>query len=67
MTLDTDFADIRSYAPGGHPGFIVFRLRKQDRDHLLSVARALLPLFDREPLTGRTWVVEEAQVRIRGD
>ncbi len=27
FSLDTDFADIRTYAPGSHPGIIVFRPR----------------------------------------
>jgi predicted nuclease of predicted toxin-antitoxin system len=29
MTFDTDFADIRRYPPGTHPGIVVFRLRDQ--------------------------------------
>ena len=26
VTLDTDFADIRTYPPGAYPGLVVFRL-----------------------------------------
>ena len=32
VTLDTDFADIRTYPPGAYPGLVVFRLGNQRAD-----------------------------------
>ncbi|WP_420454204.1 DUF5615 family PIN-like protein [Rubrivirga sp.] len=65
VTLDTDFADIRTYPPAEHPGLLVLRLRQQDKPHVLAVLRRVLPLFDVEPLTGRLWIVGEERVRVR--
>ena len=31
VTQDMDFADIRMYPPGEHPGIVVFRLPRQTR------------------------------------
>ena len=42
VTLDKDFADIRAYPPDRYPGFVVFRLRRQGRDHVLGVGLRLL-------------------------
>ena len=36
VTLDLDFADIRTYPPEEHPGLIVLRLVRQDRPHGLD-------------------------------
>jgi predicted nuclease of predicted toxin-antitoxin system len=52
VTLDLDFADIRTYPPANHPGMIVLRVGNQSRPHILRVA-------------GRLWIVSEAGVRIR--
>lgn len=65
VTLDTDFADIRAYPPGDSPGILVLRLRRQDKPHVLSVVRRLLPLMAREPLAGRLWIVDGDRVRVR--
>lgn len=32
VTLDNDFADIRTYPPNKFPGIIVLRLNRQDKD-----------------------------------
>ena len=37
VTLDTDFADIRTYPPGDYAGIVVFRLESQARDHVLEI------------------------------
>jgi predicted nuclease of predicted toxin-antitoxin system len=65
VTLDLDFADIRTYPPDQHPGLIVLRLGRQDKPHVLDVFRKMLEALDREPLNGRLWVVEEDRIRIR--
>lgn len=65
VTLDVDFADIRTYPPEQFPGLIVLRLRQQDKPYVLSVFRRLLPLFEREPLTRHLWIVEDQRIRMR--
>lgn len=65
ITLDQDFADIRSYPPAAYAGLVVLRLRQQDKANVLDVLARLIPLFDTEPLVGRLWVVDESAVRIR--
>jgi len=65
VTLDLDFADIRAYLPVDYAGVIVFRLRRQDKPHILEVCAQLLLLLARQPLTQRLWIVEEDRIRIR--
>ncbi len=65
LTLDTDFADVRAYPPGGTFGIIVMRLTRQDKPHVLDVLRAVMRLFPTEPIEGRLWLVEDDRVRIR--
>lgn len=64
ITLDLDFSDITMFPPEEYSGIVVLRVRRQDRSHILSVVRALLPLFDTEPLDGHLWIVEETRVRL---
>ena len=66
ITLDLDFADLRTYPPESHPGVIVLRLRRQDKVHVLSVLGRLLSLFEEEQLAGQLWIVDEERLRIRG-
>jgi len=65
VTLDLDFADIRTYPPDEHPGLIVLRLARQDKPHVLDVFRRTLKAVRQEPLEGRLWIVEEKRIRIR--
>ena len=67
VTLDIDFADIRTYRPQDHEGIILLRVVNQSRKHVLEVFRRILPLIDREVIKGRLWVVEGNAVRIRGE
>lgn len=67
ITLDLDFADIRTYPPGDFAGLVVLRLRRHDEDHIAEVLDRILPRFDDEPLNGQLWVVDERGVRIRGE
>lgn len=66
VTLDLDFADIRTYRPKDYPGFLVLRLKNQDKLEVLKVFRSLLPLLRSESLEGYLWIVDEDRVRIRG-
>ncbi len=65
VTLDADFADIRTYPPAEFAGMIVLRLRSQDKPHVLETLNHLIPVFDSEPLDRRLWIVEEGRLRIR--
>ena len=65
VTLDTDFADLRTYPPGRTAGIIVLRLRRQDRAHVLETIRRLVPPLTTETLAGHLWIVDEDRVRIR--
>lgn len=65
VSLDLDFADIRTYPPSETAGIVVFRLRSQDAARLRHVVGRLLTLLREESPIGRLWVVEEDKVRIR--
>jgi predicted nuclease of predicted toxin-antitoxin system len=65
VTLDLDFADIRTYPPENYSGMIVLRIGRQDKQHVLDVFRKLLNAIGREPLEGHLWIVEENRIRIR--
>lgn len=65
VTLDTDFADIRTYPPQRYPGLVVFRLSRQGPRHLLGVAARFLRMLPGTSLQGLLWIVEDEKVRIR--
>ncbi len=65
VTLDMDFADIRTYPPGEHPGIVVFRLASQARDDLLNVGANLIDTLANSSPQGQLWIVEGSRVRIR--
>jgi len=65
ITLDLDFADIRTYAPADYPGIVVLRLSRLDRDRVMAVILRLLPALNQEQLTKSLWIVDESTVRIR--
>lgn len=48
ITLDMDFADVRSYPPEDSCGIVVLRLRKQDKPHVKDIIKRLLPAFESE-------------------
>jgi len=66
FSLDLDFADIRLYPPESHAGIVVFRPAEPDRDSVLALLRAALPLLAAEPVQQRLWIVELDRIRIRG-
>ena len=65
LTLDTGFADIRSYPPQEFPGIIVLRLRRQDALHVVSAIKRIVPLLDERPVSQMLWVLEEHRIRFR--
>ena len=66
ISLDTDFADVRTYPPREYPGILVLRLKRQDKLEILKAFARALRIFPLEPISGRLWIVEEERVRIRG-
>jgi predicted nuclease of predicted toxin-antitoxin system len=66
ITLDLDFADIRSYPPEQYSGLLVIRLHRQDKPAVIRATRSILPLLRKESLAGRLWIVTDANVRIHG-
>ena len=66
ITLDLDFSDMRAYTPSDLHGLIIFRLRRQDKTHVIEIARRMISLLEIEPLEQRLWIVDEERVRIRG-
>ena len=66
MTLDLDFADIRTYPPDQYSGLIVLRLSSQSRAHVLRILQNLISILSQESVGGRLWIVDETAVRIHG-
>jgi len=65
VTLDLDFSDIRTYPPAEYAGFVVLRLTRQDKRHLLEVLDRLGSMLAAQSPEGRLWIVEDSRVRIR--
>lgn len=65
LTLDLDFADIRTYPPADYAGIVVLRLARLDKLRILSAVKRLLSTLDQEPLVGKLWIADETTVRIR--
>ncbi len=65
VTLDLDFADIRSYPPAEYSGIIVLRLQQQDKHSVQDVLERLITLIGIETLNNRLWIVDERRIRIR--
>jgi predicted nuclease of predicted toxin-antitoxin system len=67
IALDLDFADLRTYPPNHYSGLLVLRLVDQSRPAILGVLKRILPILETETLVGRLWIVDEKQIRIRGE
>ena len=67
ITLDLDFADIRTYPPDQYSGLIVMRLNSQSRTSVLTALERLLPILEKERIEGHLWIVDETTVRILGE
>ena len=65
VTLDTDFADIRTYPPQDYSGLVVFRLSRQGPGRVLEVAARFLEALPETSLQGQLWIVEDERIRIR--
>lgn len=65
ITLDLDFADIRTYPPSQYPGLIVLRVKRQDKRTVTSMIERISEAIDQEILSRRLWIVDEEHIRIR--
>ena len=65
VTLDLDFADMRVYPPGSHPGIWVLRPAQQTFNAILSLVHSGIRLASVERTSGQLWVIDQRQVRIR--
>jgi len=65
ITMDKDFANIRSYPPGKFSGLIVLRLITQDKVHVLKTVKRIFLILRKQQPEKQLWIVEENNIRIR--
>ena len=65
VTLDIDFADIRTYPPSQYAGLLVLRVKQQDKPFILALVTRIIPQLSSEPLVGKLWIVDEHRIRVR--
>ena len=65
LTLDIEFADLRKYAPGTHPGIVLSRPRSLGALTVKESVEAFVRHTDMTALTGCVVVVDASHVRVR--
>ena len=65
LTLDTDFADVRTYPPGTHGGIVVLRLHDQRWAALQPHLERVLASDVLQQVAGGLAIVTEARIRYR--
>ena len=65
LTLDVEFADLRKYPPGSHPGIILFRPRTFGPSTVNNFVEAFVRDADPKALAGCVAIVEPERVRTR--
>jgi predicted nuclease of predicted toxin-antitoxin system len=65
ITLDLDFADVRRYKPGSHPGILLLRARSRSRVAVFQVLQRVLNEGRLDSLSGCLAVADEVHTRIR--
>lgn len=65
FTLDLHFADMRKYAPGTHPGIVLFRPRSKGILAVQTFVEGFVREQDLAALTGCLIVVDPDRVRVR--
>jgi len=65
ITLDLDFADVRRFKPGSHPGILLIRARNRSRVAALQVLQRVLSEGRLDSLSGCLAVADEIHTRIR--
>ena len=65
VTLDLDFADVRRFQPGSHPGILLLRPRTRGRDAVLEILRRIVGEHPLNTLAGCFVVADISHTRIR--
>lgn len=65
VTLDTGFADIRSFQADLSPGVVVLRVARQDKSAVLRVIERVVMQLEHEPLQQCLWIAGDTDLRIR--
>ena len=65
ITLDLDFANIRSYPPERYTGIVVLRPKTQDTRTVVAYIRKLIAVLQRRSPAGELWIVQRDRVRFR--
>jgi len=65
ITLDLDFADVRRFTPGSHPGILLLRVRSRSSAAVRQVLERVLNEQRFESLSGCLAVADETQTRVR--
>jgi predicted nuclease of predicted toxin-antitoxin system len=65
VTLDLDFADIRTYAPKDFHGIVVLRPALRAKPQVLRLIESVIELLKSELPSGSLWIVEDGRIRIR--
>ena len=65
ITLDLDFADIKTYPPAEYHGIFVLRVKQQSRSKVLEAIAKLIPLLPTEPVEKQLWIIEDNKIRVR--
>ncbi|MDA1314243.1 MAG: DUF5615 family PIN-like protein [Acidobacteria bacterium] len=66
VSLDLDFADLRSYLAEDSAGIIVIRSRSQDKLTVLDFLRRIIAKVESDSPAGAIWIVEPTRIRVRG-
>lgn len=65
ITLDLDFADVRRFSPGSHPGILLLRPRSRSRDAVLEILKQVVREHPLDTLKGCFAVADVSHTRIR--
>lgn len=66
LTLDVEFANLKKYPPGYHPGIVLFRPRSLGPLTVNRFIEQFVTSTDLRSLTGCVVIVEPGRVRVRG-
>jgi predicted nuclease of predicted toxin-antitoxin system len=65
ITLDRDFADVRRFPPGNHPGILLVRPRNRSRNAVQDILERVVRECPLDTLTGCFVVADVNHTRIR--
>jgi predicted nuclease of predicted toxin-antitoxin system len=65
VTLDLDFADVRRFPPGSHPGLLLLRARNRSRDAVQEILERVVRDYPLNTLAGCFVVADLTHTRIR--